>query len=575
MPGLLADPAGLLHSDGPVVTGRPDVSKPPTPMKSEAAPRPVARRTPLKTPAPAEFRVAAIDVGSNSLHMVIAQADADGSITHLWRMKEMVGLGRISFPSKRLTADATDRAVATLKRFQEAAKRRQCEKVLAVATSAVREASNGGDFIDRVRRELGMTVRVISARDEARMIYLGARHAVELGDRATFILDIGGGSVEFIVGDARRATMLESRKLGAARMTAKYVNSDPVSPADLKTLTAHYDRELGPVCEQVLSHKPVVALGTSGTLENLAAMCAATSGPAAPGAGHGGHKHAHHNAGVIEREPLAKLVDKLLASTSAERAGFKGLDDQRKDQVTAGAVLVLELFKRLNLDRITVCKSALREGVMVDYLSRHLPELSIRRDVPDPRRRSVLDLARRCEWNQSHGEQVARLTVDLFDQLKPLHKLGPRARELIEYAALLHDVGWHIGKAKHEKHSRYLILHGGLRPFTPGEVRVIANIARYHRGPLPGKGHKHFDALPKAAKRVVTVGAALLRVADGLDRSHSGVVTAVTCDVHHKRIAVTIKAKGDAELELWGGLNKSDGFQDVFERAVTFDEANG
>ena len=526
-------------------------------------PRPAVARRPA-TPDRTEFRVAAIDVGSNSLHMVIAQIDADGGITHLWRMKEMVGLGRISFPSKRLTAEAMDRAVATLGRFQEAARRRQCEKVLAVATSAVREAVNGGDFLERCRHELGLTVRVVSARDEAKLIYYGVRHAVEL-ERPTFILDIGGGSAEFIVGDRNKAAMLESRKLGAARMTATYVKSDPIAPADLKALQAHYDRELTPICEQVQSHKPAQALGTSGTLENLAAMCATLA--VIPG--HGGSP-GHHHGGVIEREPLNKLLGRLLSSTTAERAMMKGLDDQRKDQIIAGAVLVSELFKRLNLDRLTVCKSALREGMIAEYLSRHVPEMSIRRDVPDPRRRSVLDLARRCEWHQPHSEQVAKLTLELFDQLKPLHGLGPRARQIIEYAALLHDIGWHIGKAGHHKHSMYLIQHGGLKGFAPAEVSVMANIARYHRGPVPRKRHADYHALPKRAKEVARVGSALLRVADGLDRSHSGVVTGLTCAIGKHGVDVTIKHRGDAELELWGARQKCDLFAEVFDKDVTF-----
>ncbi len=521
-------------------------------------PRPaVARRVPAADRT--EFRVAAIDVGSNSLHMVIAQADADGGITHLWRMKEMVGLGRISFPSKRLTAEAMDRAVATLDRFAEAARKRQCEKVLAVATSAVREAVNGGDFLERCRRELGLTVRVVSARDEAKLIYFGVRGAVEL-DRPTFILDIGGGSAEFIVGDRSRAPMLESRKLGAARMTARFVKSDPIAPADLKAMQAYYDRELTPICEQVQSHRPVQALGTSGTLENLAAMCGTVAGGPAN----------HHHGGVIERDPLVKLLGRLLESTTADRALMKGLDDQRKDQIIAGAVLVSELFKRLNLDKITVCKSALREGMIAEYLSRHVPEMTIRRDVPDPRRRSVLDLARRCDWNQKHSEQVARLTMDLFDQLKPLHGLGPRARAVIEYAALLHDIGWHIGKAGHHKHSMYLIRHGGLKGFTPVEVAIMANVARYHRGPVPAKRHDDYHRLPKRAKQVARVGSALLRVADGLDRSHSGVTTGVACSIAKKCIDVTIRHRGDAELELWGARQKADLMADVFDRDVTF-----
>src|ERR1700722_2213469 len=236
-------------------------------MQVEKASHSPGRRFAGHLPERAEYRMAAIDVGSNSLYMIIAQTDPDGAITTLWRMKEMVGLGRISFPSRRLSGEAMDRAIATLRRFQDAAQRRQCEKILAVATSAVREAENGGDFLERVRRGLGLTIRVVSAREEARLIYLGVRHAIQLRSTPTFMLDVGGGSVEFIVADKTRPLLLESRKLGAARMTAKYVKSDPIDAGDLKSLLAHYDRELTPVCEHVLSLKPADSIGTSGTLE--------------------------------------------------------------------------------------------------------------------------------------------------------------------------------------------------------------------------------------------------------------------------------------------------------------------
>ena len=526
-------------------------------MASETSRQPRASATADAGP-PHDLRLAAIDVGSNSLHMVIAQADSDGAITTLWRMKEMVGLGRISFPSRRLSAEAMDRAIATLGRFKEAAQGRRCEKILAVATSAVREAENGGDFLERSRAELGLNVRVVSAKDEARLIYLGVRHAVDLGDKPTFLLDIGGGSVEFIVADKNKPMLLESKKLGAARMTAKFVKTDPIDANDLKSLLAYYDRELTPVCDHVNALRPATALGTSGTLENLAAMCNALFG-----------SPVH----VIEAGAMQKLVSKLLESRTKDRAHYKGLDDQRKDQVTAGALLVNELFRRLKLDRITMCKSALREGILVDYLSRHLPDLSIRRDVPDPRRRSVLDLARRCDWNQSHSEQVARLCLQMFDQLKPLHGLGKRARELIEYSALLHDIGGHIGRIDHHKHSMYLIRHGDLKGFTPAEIRVMANIARYHRKQTPRPSHTSFAKLSTAAKKIVRTGAALLRMADGLDRSHCNVVSSLSCSIHKKRVDVKIKARGDAELEIWGARRKADLFAETFGRTIEFSEA--
>ena len=516
--------------------------------ENPAVPVPVADRT--------ELRLAAIDVGSNSLHMVIAQADPDGSVTTLWRMKEMVGLGRMSFPSHRLSKEAMDRALGALSHFQQVARIRGCEKILAVATSAVREAENGGDFLVRVRRELGIPLRVVSARDEARLIYLGVRHAVDLGTRPHFILDIGGGSVEFIVADASRPMLLESRKLGAARMTAHFVHSDPISTDDVKALKAEYDRELAPICESVRALRPVAALGASGTIENLAAMCSAIDG------------HLDRSAGIIRRDSLGRLVTRLLESRSKDRAAMGGLDDQRKDQIIAGALLVHELFHRLDLPEIRVCKSALREGILVEYLGRHLPELSIRREVPDPRRRSVLDLARRCAWHQSHSEHVARLCVELFDQTRPLHNLGAAERELIDYGALLHDIGWHIARERHHKHSQYLILNGGLKNFTAEEVAIIANIARYHRKSPPKPSHRQFAKLSSRARRIVRIGAALLRVADGLDRSHGSVVSSVTVQITDKKVELSVKARGDAELEVWGARSKMDMFHDVFKRKL-------
>ena len=517
------------------------------------------RPQPLAADRP-DFRIAAIDVGSNSLHMVVAQVDADGGMTTLWRMKEMVGLGRISFPARRLSREAMDRAVATLRRFQQAARARQCEKVLAVATSAVREAENGGDFLERVRRELGLNVRVVSARDEARLIYLGVRHETDLGTRPHFLLDIGGGSVEFVVADGQRPLLLESRKLGSARMTARYIASDPISPGDLKSLLSHYDRELTPLCEAIQSHKPVAVLGTSGTLENLAAMSNELYGKSSNG------------SALIQREPMERLLGRLLESRTRDRAEMPGLDDQRKDQVVAGALLVNELFRRLDLSEIRVCKSALREGILLDYLSRHAPEMQIRRQVPDPRRRSVLDLARRCEWHQAHHEQVARLCMDRFDQTRSLHGLGRAERELIEYAALLHDIGLHIARERHHKHSQYLILNGNLKGFPREQVRIIANIARYHRKAPPSTRHLEYARLSKRGRRVVNVGAALLRIADGLDRSHCNVVSSLKVKVGRHHVTVTVAAKGDAELELWAGRAKMDLFTKVFERTVSFEE---
>jgi exopolyphosphatase/guanosine-5'-triphosphate,3'-diphosphate pyrophosphatase len=516
---------------------------------------PTTRRRAVAEPPRPDLRLAAIDVGSNSLHMIVAQVGPEGAVTTLWRAKEMVGLGRMSFPSHRLSRDAMDQAIFALRRFQQEAVTRHCERIVAVATSAVREASNGGDFIQRARRELGINIRVVSARDEARLIYVGVKHAVELTGGPHLIVDIGGGSVEFIVADEHRPLLLESRKLGAARMTAQFVRSDPIDAKDIERLRQHYERELAPVVEQVRALRPVRALGTSGTLENLTAMCAHEGGGA---------------VGAIEAERLSKLVGKLIESRAKDREKLEGLDEQRRDQVVAGAVLANEVMRRLGLKKIELCRSALREGILVEYLARHQPDIAVRRQIPDPRRRSVLGLARRCNWEQPHAEHVTALCLQMFDQLRALHGLGDRERELIEYGGLLHDIGWHIAGKGHHKHSMYLILHGDLKGFEDEEVQVIANVARYHRKGLPEGSHEAYAALSGGAKRVVRVGAALLRVADGLDRSHNRVVSSVKCRNGDAGVRVTLETRGDPALEIWAAKRKRDLFEEVFARSITF-----
>lgn len=498
------------------------------------------------------LRLAAIDIGSNSVHMIVAQADIDGAVTTLWRVKEMVGLGRISFPSNQLSQQAMDRVIASLTRMKQAATQRQAEKIVAVATSAIREAHNGGDLIERIKRELKLYVKVVPAREEARLIYLGVRAARDLGNKPHLIVDIGGGSVEFIVATAREARLLESRKLGAARMTAQFVNSDPISKQDLRNLRDHYEQTLRPLVARIQKLKPMTCLGTSGTLENIALLCG--------------------NEQRIVADRLSRLEQKLIRSTREDRDRFQGLDDHRKDQITAGVILVGTLMRMLNLKQIEICGAALREGILMDYLSRHRPDLQIRRDVPDPRRRSVLDLARRCNWYESHSLHVAGLTLRLFDDLKSLHGLGEWERELIEYGALLHDIGWHIAPKRHHKHSQYLILNGDLKNFSSEEIKIMAKIARFHRKSVPDpEKHKLYASLDGHSRKIVRTGAALLRLADGMDRSHASAVSNVKVKIGKKKITLTLLSPNDIQLEMWAVRKKREFFEKVFRSELVLE----
>ena len=506
------------------------------------------------------LRLAAIDVGSNSIHMVIAQVDADGSTTTLWRVREMVGLGRASFPSHRLSTEAMDLAILTIARFSAIARRRGAEQILAAATSAVREAENGIEFIERVRNETGVSVRIVSAREEARFIYTGVRHAAEFGRGKNLIIDIGGGSVEAIVADHEKPLLLESRKLGAARMTAMFVHSDPPRRSEIDQLLRHYEQQMDPLLGRIRKMAISRVIGCSGTLENLAMMCASGKAPG------------DDQPLELKRPDLDDLLKELLKMDAADRERIKGLDQKRQDQILAGALLIHLMLHKLGQKRLIISSAALREGLVLDYVARHLPDLQIRKKVPDPRRRSVLDLARKCEWNELHSMHVTKLALDLFDALRPLHRLGPKERELFQYAAMLHDIGWHISDDSHHKHSMYLILNGGLQGFSPREISVMGNVARYHRRSLPKLTHDGYVSLSRDDRRIVNIGASLLRIADGLDRSHSRLVHALKCRIGKQRVRVIPIARGDIELELWAARRKTDLFKEAFGRDIEFEQ---
>jgi exopolyphosphatase/guanosine-5'-triphosphate,3'-diphosphate pyrophosphatase len=375
--------------------------------------------------------------------------------------------------------------------------------------------------------------------------------------------------------------MLASRKLGAARMTAQFIKSDRITDDQRDALLAHYESELAPIIGEIMRLKPIKAIGTSGTLENLAAMSAPPDAIAAGAAVNGGNAHGNGNGiaataarpRYIERTAFSEMLEALLRSSGKQRAAMHGLDEGRRDQIVAGALLVRELFRRLQLRRIQISHAALREGILVDYLSRHLPDLAIRQQIPDPRLRSVIALARRCTWHKSHSEHVARLTMRLFDDTRAIHGLGTPERELIEYGALLHDIGWHIGRTGHHKHSMYLIRHGDLKNFQPEEIEIIAQIARYHRKSGPKRKHEAFAALSPRARKIISTGAALLRLADGLDRSHANVVRDLRCRIDGKEIKCMVKTRWDAQLEIWGARRKRELFEKVFKRPIVFEIA--
>ncbi len=501
------------------------------------------------------MRLAAIDVGSNSLHMVVADVSPDGHIQVVDRVKEMVRLGRRTFTTGRLTPEAMALAVGTLRTFRRLARARQVERLRAVATSAVREARNGAAFVRRLRRETGIPVRVISGPEEARLIFRAARHALGLEGGPYLLIDVGGGSVELVLAKDGRPLWLRSVPLGTARLTERFLAHDAPRAAEVRQLEKHLRRVLEETLAQVRHAGVLRAIGTSGTVNTLVAMASAARDAEVP----------RLHGAVATATEIGRLRRRILGASAAGRAALPGMDTKRVDLMPAAAVLVDHILTRGGIPELVACAWALREGVLLD--------LARLREPPgadsNVRRRSVEALAERFAGANAHGRQVARLAVTLFDASAADLELPAVSRELLEYAALLHDIGHAIDHGRHHHHSCYLVRTGELLGFDPLEIEVMAQVVRGHRKQVPKASDPELRALPAGQRARVRGLAAILRLADALDRTHFGVVRRVQTTHQSGRLVIEIDPGGDnAELELWAAQRRVDLLARLLERPV-------
>ena len=430
------------------------------------------------------MRLAAIDIGTNSIHMIVVQVRPDLSFEVIDREKDMVRLGAGGLDGRPLTDQAMDSARQTLAKFKRLAESHQVDEIVAAATSAAREAANGGDFIASVQRVLGVRVRVISGTEEARLIHLAASYGVDIGTGTAVVVDIGGGSVEITLGPSGRPQLARSFKLGAIRLTEQFVESDPLAKRDERRLARHVRKDAGGFLDTLARRGFNRVIGTSGTILSLGAL-AAGDGRAATG---------DHRNRRVAAKAFHRLRKQLVALDLDARLQIPGLDPRRADIAVAGSVLFDTILQRLGAREFTLCDLALREGLVLDYVHRNAAHIRQAEHYPDVRRRSVIELAERCHYAADHARQVARLALAVFDQTRGTHGMTDREREWLEYAAILHDIGVHISYERHHRHSYYLITNGDLRGFEPDEIEMIALVARYHRRATPKKPHEGYGA---------------------------------------------------------------------------------
>ncbi|SDG95358.1 Ppx/GppA phosphatase family protein [Psychroflexus sediminis] len=505
-------------------------------------------------------RIAAIDLGTNSFHAVLVDIYPDGSFRTVNKLKEMVILAEKGLED-RLSREAMDRGLEALKRIKFLCDSHHVETILAYATSAIREAENGGDFIEEAEEETGIRIRAISGKMEAELIGIAIRYSIDLKDEMVLMADIGGGSVEFIIGNNQKFIYYNSLKLGVARMAAAFVNSDPIEDKDIDHLQKHYREELAEVLKLAKEHHVKTIIGSSGTMENIAEMVA--------------HKNSlptkmSLNELEFSTVDFKDLYTNFIKLDKSQRLDQKGLEEKRVDIINPGMVLVNFLVDELKLETFKISEAALREGMIMNFITNKKEQLNLDlvANFKDPRRRSVFELLRKCNWAEAHSQHVARFALQLFDEFKQELKLEESDRELLEFAALLHDIGYYISYRKHHKHALYLIRYSDLLGFKEDEINIMANVARYHRKSAPHKRHKRYRKLNKANRNRVKKLSAILRIADGLDRSHYQNVQKLEIEHKDETVHLRITTQADPELEIWGTLRKADLLEKLIGKTI-------
>jgi exopolyphosphatase/guanosine-5'-triphosphate,3'-diphosphate pyrophosphatase len=511
----------------------------------------------LSSPATVGF----LDLGTNSIRLLLVRVNPNLSYTELTRQKEVVRLGEDEFLNQTLQPEAMRRAAHITRQFAELARSRQAQEVVAVATSATREAANQAEFIQLVKAESGLDLRVVSGREEARLIYLGVSSGIHLGENNALFIDIGGGSTETILGNQHRYEYLETHKLGAIRLASLFFLPDERGPVDevRYAVIKNYVRNAIVRTVQNLRAYPVdLVYGSSGTITNLAEVAYRYI-----------YGREYERGAAITRQALSETIRMLCRLPLAARREAPGINAFRADIIIPGGAILETFLEELNLTDFRTSERGLLEGMLVDYLARH--DASHELDALSVRELSVLQLGRRVNFEEEHARTVARLALELFDtaQQNGLHDLNSADRELLRYAALLHDSGAFIAYPNHQAHTYYLVHNAGLLGFDEAEIELIAATTLFHRRNGPSEKYREFAALSKADQDRVRFLSMLLRLAESLDRSHAGLVQHASLkSIGKKRACLEVTSDRDCSLELWAVNTQLDHFRKVFRRQL-------
>ena len=487
--------------------------------------------------------------------MIVVETRPDGSFVPIAKEREMLRLGDLVARDGELGVEGRERAFEVLARFKTIAETHKTDEIVAVGTSALREANDGPAFVTHVRRRLGLEIHIIDGIREARTIFRAIRASVVLDPAPALALDLGGGSLELMLGDASGLQYAASAKLGVGRLTTLFFQNDPPTEAEITRARRHIESELDSILAELTEFSPRLLIGSSGTFIAIATIAASLRDGVLP-------DHINHLS--VRYGDIMVAQQRVLEATRADRTKIPGADARRAELLPAGFLVLTHIMERLDLCEFTISGWALREGLILETIARHDPT-DFSDDPRSIRRSSVLSLCHRSNWNREHGDRVARFALEIFDATESIHEMTPRDRELLEFGALMHDIGEHISRTHHDRHSAYLIVNGDLRGFTPTEIRILSLLARYHlRG--SEKSLKYDGALGDDDYATLRQLIGILRIADAFDASHSGEV--ISLEIHRETEGVlrfSLEAKNDAELELWSMRRKQPFFEKVFQ----------
>jgi exopolyphosphatase/guanosine-5'-triphosphate,3'-diphosphate pyrophosphatase len=500
-------------------------------------------------------RLAAIDIGTNSIRCINVEVDEKSGFRVLDDEKTTVRLGEGLSETGLISAAAWERAREALLRMRKITDGIGASFIEAVATSAVRKASNGEAFVAAMKKETGIDIRVIDGEEEAELAALSARYHFAMGNTRFGLVDIGGGSVEIVTATGIHIEEVFSLELGAVFLTENFLASDPVSGKQMTALRKHLRKTLR---HELAGHEFALQclIGSGGTMTNIGSMVMARRNE---------QYDSVHGYEVLHSE-VVHLLATLERKSCKERRDIAGLSPERADIIVAGVAAVDELMRALGTNLLKINERGIREGLIIRSLMKY--GLWTIGDELREWRSSLRDFARSCHTDEVHCEQVRKLSVAIFDALETTFSMGPRAAQILEAAALLHDVGYFISYSKHHKHSYHLIRHANLFDFTPREIEIIANIARYHRKSLPKPQHDNFRRLVPLDQDLVMKLGGILRLADGLDRRRSQLVDHLICRLSKQHLTIDLVGEGDLSVEIFGGQAKGDLIEKAFARKL-------